>query len=98
MGPFEDQTPPTAVPSTAPTTSPTNVNITSSKTVAPTVDCTDDEDFKYKGSKKKNFDWVGSGRYKRRIKKKCKKKYDNRMVYEWCPYTCGKVKVGNCIT
>merc|ERR1711862_233603 len=62
-----------------------------------TVDCTDSEDFKYKGKKKKNCDWVGAGVHRRKIKNKCKKQYDNKMVYEWCPYTCGRVKLGNCI-
>jgi hypothetical protein len=95
--PFEDETLPTAAPSTAPTSSPTNIDITSSPTVAPTVDCTDSEDFKYKGKKKKNCDWVGAGVRRRKIKNKCKKQYDNKMVYEWCPYTCGRVKLGNCI-
>ena len=57
--------------------------------------CVDTENFKYKGKKSKNCDWVGSGRNKK-IKKKCKRKYKKKRLYEWCPYTCGKVKLGKC--
>jgi len=50
--------------------------------------CKDDASFRYKGSSKKDCDWIGekSGR----IKKLCPRKSQGKKISESCPVTCGE--------
>jgi len=56
----------------------------------------DDEEFQFNGDPTKTCEnWVGVGK-KKKIKKKCRKKYLGKKVFKWCPDTCGEVGLGAC--
>merc|ERR1711862_237625 len=101
---------PSSVPSTSPSSTP-SLDPTSKPSTKPSIspteeppvndDCEEDEDFRYKDHKKKDCDWVGkdgtkSGKARKRIRKKCKRKHNQIYVFDWCLATCGKVKLGDC--
>merc|ERR1712157_655206 len=56
----------------------------------------DFEEFEFKGNPDQTCqDWVGVGK-KKKIKKKCRKKWLGYKVWDWCPETCGEVGLGFC--
>ena len=59
--------------------------------------CVDNADFRYKNKRKKTCaKWVKKGSAKK-IKKKCRKKWQGRKIHHWCPKTCGKkAGLGRC--
>lgn len=58
--------------------------------------CEDSKSFRFRNKEKKTCKWVGWGNADR-VLKKCKKKWQNLRVYDWCPQTCGaKVGLGPC--
>jgi hypothetical protein len=47
------------------------------------------------GPEKKNCKWVGDTKDKK-VRKRCKKKWEGEKIHWWCPKTCGKVGIGKC--
>lgn len=103
---FDDNPPrPTLppAPDKSPTSSPT-YDGTSLITSTTTSGCIDDKDFRFKNKEKKSCEhWVAKGADKlhkkrnvRAIKKRCRKKYRNKRVWEYCPATCALVDLGDC--
>lgn len=45
--------------------------------------------------RKRDCDWVGRGR-RRKVKKRCKRKYRGVRFFDWCPKTCARVGLGDC--
>jgi len=85
---------PTKAPALAP--SPKTSAPTSTSSTSTTQFCKDDENFKFKGNKNKTCaDWVAVGKPKK-IRKKFRKKSNNKMVKFWCPKTCGQQGLGFC--
>mmetsp|Transcript_14509 Transcript_14509/g.40350 ORF Transcript_14509/g.40350 Transcript_14509/m.40350 type:complete len:287 (+) Transcript_14509:109-969(+) len=48
--------------------------------------CSDSDELRFKNRKKRNCQWVG----KRKTKKRCKKKWKGKSLSFFCPETCGK--------
>jgi hypothetical protein len=80
--------PPTDYPTDYPTAFPSNAPTDGSDP------CKDRDDLKY-GKKKRNCKWVGKGKRKK-VRKKCRRKFEKVKIFHWCPTTCGKVGLGNC--
>jgi len=58
--------------------------------------CGDIEEFEFRNDPSKTCEnWVGVGK-KKKIKKKCRKKWLGFKVFDWCPETCGDVGLGFC--
>merc|ERR1712194_240011 len=87
---------PTTTPVNPPVTAPTNPPV-QNPTAAPQQNkCEDSTGIVYKNDKK--CSWV-KGKKKKKIIKKCNKKYkvSGVRVYDACPFTCGeKAAVGDC--
>lgn len=59
-------------------------------------ECEDDAAFRYKMKRNRKCSWVGRGTTKK-VRKKCKKKFNGKKLYEYCAQTCGaKVGLGDC--
>ena len=63
----------------------------------PTASCVDDPGFKFQNKNKKTcLKWVAKGNAKK-VLNKCKKNWNQKKVYDWCPETCGKkAGIGSC--
>jgi len=87
--------PPTSTPTKSPTSTPTK-----SPTSSPTISsgnsgCEDSKELKFQNKRRKGCKWVGKKR--RRIRRRCKKVWQGYKLFEFCPMTCGKVGLGNCL-
>eukprot|EP00751_Fragilariopsis_kerguelensis_P032483 CAMPEP_0170967898 /NCGR_PEP_ID=MMETSP0735-20130129/42922_1 /TAXON_ID=186038 /ORGANISM="Fragilariopsis kerguelensis, Strain L26-C5" /LENGTH=373 /DNA_ID=CAMNT_0011386795 /DNA_START=180 /DNA_END=1301 /DNA_ORIENTATION=+ len=83
-------------PVTAPVAAPTNPPVQNPTSAPQQNECEDSTGIVYKNDKK--CSWV-KGNKKKKIRKKCKKKYkvSGVRVYDACPFTCGKkAAVGDC--
>jgi len=59
-------------------------------------DCDDFEEFAFNFDPEKTCEnWVGVGN-KKKIKKRCRKRFFDLKVFRWCPKTCGEVGLGAC--
>jgi len=63
----------------APTEPPTSVSTSSSST----EECADDESFRFRERKRMDCRWVG-----KRPDQRCKRKYKNQRLWEYCPDAC----------
>ena len=52
--------------------------------IGPPIECTDDPNLKYNNKNSKNCSWVAHN------SKKCKKKWEERLLSEWCPVACNQ--------
>jgi hypothetical protein len=64
-----------------------------SPTAAPTHAVCADKDLEY-GKKKKDCSWVGQPEDDKKVRRRCKKKWKKKRLWNWCPTTCGKVGLG----
>lgn len=48
------------------------------------------------GKKKRGCEYVGNGKKRSTVKKRCRIVYRKQKVYDWCPATCGEVGLGKC--
>ena len=49
------------------------------------IACKDDQTFRFKNKESRDCVWVGDN-----VSKRCKKRWNNKRVYEYCPQTCEK--------
>jgi hypothetical protein len=62
-----------------------------------TEDCEDRPNYKWKNKKNKGCNWVGKGKKRKRIRKKCKRNAGNgKKIMHFCPDTCAAVGIGPC--
>jgi len=55
--------------------------------------CVDNNQLKYKNDESKNCDWVAS----KDVEKRCKKNWEGKKLYDFCPWTCLAKGLGSCV-
>jgi len=95
---MEPSNAPSEVPTFADTDFPTPRRPRTTPTISATAEivvCVDSNELKYRNKMKKDCEWVGM----KKVKKRCKKKWGNKgkKLYDACPLTCLPKGLGSCV-
>jgi len=58
--------------------------------------CSDDPNFRYENKNRKDCEWVGNAKTRKKVRKRCRFAWEGTKVKNHCRETCGKAGLGPC--